>query len=112
MKKYKNLILSIYIGLVICVGVIGLVAINIKNTKTLSPVGVSVEDNFEMVSEEFGKEFEKFIQDKAAVKIYKEDDGTLIKVNDVNFKIKNESEMLNEIKEKGLEIINGISEFF
>ncbi|MGL4874516.1 MAG: hypothetical protein ACRC30_07700 [Clostridium sp.] len=112
MKKYKNLIVSLYIGFILIVGIVGLTVVNVKNTKTLSPVGVSAEDNFEMVSEEFGKEFEKFIQDKASVKIYEEGDGTLIKVNEVNFKIKNESEVVNKIKEKTSEIINKISEFF
>ncbi|MGL5417169.1 MAG: hypothetical protein ACRDAU_15990 [Clostridium sp.] len=112
MKKYKSLIVYIYMITMALIVIGALININIKNTRTLSPLGVSAEENFEMVSEEFGKEFEKFIQDKAVVKIYEEEDGTLLKFNEVNFKIKNESEVLNKIKEKALEIINEISEFF
>ena len=62
-KKYFIII----IALVICI--YGLVTINIYNTKALSPLG-NTEDNFEMVSSEFGEDFSEFIKDKSPVKIY------------------------------------------
>ena len=48
---------------------LGFIQINIINTKALSPIG-NGEDNYELVKEEFGKDFEEFIKDNAEVKIY------------------------------------------
>lgn len=62
--------------------VIGFIQINIINTKALSPVG-NGEDNYELVKEEFGADFEEFIRDNAEVKIYtpsENNDNTTIKI--------------------------------
>ena len=67
-KKY-----IIIIVLIIFV-IAGFVRINMINTKALSPLGTT-EDNFSLVSETFGEEFEEFIMDKSSVKIYNGDEA-------------------------------------
>lgn len=49
--------------------VVGLGKVNIINTKALSPLG-NTEDNYALVSAEFGEDFTEFIKDDAEVKIY------------------------------------------
>ena len=48
--------------------IIGFVKINIVNTESLSPLGTT-DDNFKVVSTEFGEDFQDFILDKSPVKI-------------------------------------------
>lgn len=69
-KKYLVPIIAVIIV------VIASVKINIVNTEALSPLGNS-DDNFKLVSAEFGEDFQEFIMDKSSVKIYigEEDDG-------------------------------------
>ena len=49
--------------------IIGFVEVNIINTESLSPLGTT-EDNFKVVSDEFGEDFQEFIMDKSPIKIY------------------------------------------
>lgn len=61
---------------------LGFIQINIINTKALSPVG-NGEDNYELVKDEFGEDFEEFIKDDAEIKIYttnENNENTTIKV--------------------------------
>lgn len=48
---------------------VGFIKVNIVNTKALSPIG-NGEDNYQLVKEEFGEEFQEFIKDKSEIKIY------------------------------------------
>ena len=109
--KSRNFWFTLYTILLIGLVFIFLAEINVENTKALSPIGISSEDNFQMVSSEFGKDFENFIQDKAKVKIYDEEDGRLIKFGDVNLKIKKKSEFLEGIKEKIINITESLGTF-
>ncbi|OPX45300.1 hypothetical protein [Clostridium thermobutyricum] len=109
--KSRNFWFTLYTILLIGLVFIFLTEINVENTKALSPIGISSEDNFQMVSSEFGKDFENFIQDKAKVKIYDEEDGRLIKFGDVNLKIKKKSEFLEGIKEKIINITESLDTF-
>lgn len=62
--------------------IIGAIKINIVNTKSLSPLGNS-DDNFNLVSQEFGEDFQEFIMDKSQVKIYtgeENDNSAMVKV--------------------------------
>lgn len=107
--KNKKILLGIYIVMLSFITIIALGNVNKENTSALSPLGISTEENFQMVSEEFGKDFERFIQDKVNVKIYDEEDGTLIKFGEVNFKIKNNSEFINGIGEKITNIVESLT---
>lgn len=95
MKK-KYIVFSLLFILFIAVYYLG--KINIINTAALSPLGTS-KQNYEMVNEEFGEDFSKFIMDDAYIKIYKEDKLFLFRVGDREFKIKNKDEVIQEFKE-------------
>ena len=105
-KYYKKYILKKVIPifiLILIVGV-GLIRINIINTRALSPLG-NTKQNYELVSEKFGKDFADFIRDDSFLKIYDESDEgkVLIRIGDTEFKISSESEIIEYLKEK----ING-----
>lgn len=71
----------------------GFFVVNSVNTRALSPIGNS-EDNYDMVSEEFGEDFEEFIRDEAVIKVYTGEEGIgdeTIKVSDTEIRIKNEN---------------------
>ena len=80
---------------------VGLIHINIINTKTLSPLG-NTKQNYEIVSEKFGKDFAGFISDNSFIKIYEDlDEGkVLVRLGDNEFKISSESEIIEYIKDK------------
>lgn len=87
----KKFILGTIIFTVIVI--LGFTSVNIVTTKALSPTG-NGEDNYAMVSQEFGEDFEEFIKDNATVKIYtpaNEEDNTTIKIDDKEFRIKKEN---------------------
>lgn len=78
--------------IIVLIVIIGFVRINIINTKALSPIG-NTEDNYALVSEEFGEDFTEFIKDGAEVKIYTgdgEDDGS-IKIKEKEIRLKKEN---------------------
>lgn len=54
--------------------IIGCIYVNIKTTEALSPIG-NTEDNYLIVSKEFGDDFSEFIKDKSPVKIYLGEEG-------------------------------------
>lgn len=108
MKKKKALV-SIYFCILVLLMTVALLNINKENTSALSPLGVSADENFQMVSEEFGKDFERFIQDKVAVKTYEEEDGILIKFGEVNLKLKNSSKLIEAIGDRFNSIIETIT---
>lgn len=106
-RKITNIIFLISIFIFVC---IGLVKINIINTKALSPVGNS-NDNYQLVNEEFGEDFSKFIKDNAQIKIYTNANNNgeiLIKVGDKDLKIKDESFLISGTRN----IFNGVYDLF
>ena len=74
----------------------GIVSINIKYTSALSPLG-NTNENYELVSEEFGEDFSNFIKDNSYLKIYKEDSDILLRIGENNFRITNESNLFKEL---------------
>lgn len=67
-KKYLVPIISAIIV------IIGCIYVNIKTTESLSPLG-NTDDNYLIVSKEFGDDFSEFIKDKSPVKIYLGEEG-------------------------------------
>lgn len=78
--------------IIVLVVVIGIVKINIINTKALSPMGNS-EENYALVSKEFGEDFAEFIKDNAEVKIYtgEGNEDPSIKIKDKEIQLKKEN---------------------
>ena len=91
--------------------IIGFVKINIVNTESLSPLGTT-DDNFKVVSTEFGEDFQEFIMDKSPVKIYvgeKNDGLATVKVYDKSINLTNNNFLINSIKTLGSYISNPCS---
>ena len=91
--------------------IIGCVKINIVNTESLSPLGTT-DDNFKVVSTEFGEDFQEFIMDKSPVKIYvgeKNDGLATVKVYDKSINLTNNNFLINSIKTLGSYISNTCS---
>ena len=91
--------------------IIGFVKINIVNTESLSPLGTT-DDNFKVVSTEFGEDFQEFIMDKSPVKIYvgeKNDGLASVKVYDKSINLTNNNFLINSIKTLGSYISNTCS---
>lgn len=86
---------------------IGFVQINIINTKALSPIGNS-EDNFNMVREEFGEDFNEFIKDSSPVKIYVEDDIT-VSINNQDYLITNSNPIIQGFQKVATTISYGFN---
>lgn len=104
-RKVFNGIFMTVIFLTVCIGVI---KINIINTRALSPLG-NTNDHYEMVNEEFGGDFSRFTKDNSPIKVYSEESTeTLIKVGEQDFKIKDESELVNGMQF----IISKVGDFF
>ena len=96
--RKKNVFKTIFLIVLFCVTLIGLIKVNILNTKALSPLG-NTNDNYKLVSEEFGEDFSNFIQDKSPVKIYvEEDEETMVRLGEKDFIIKSESNLINFAK--------------
>ena len=78
---------------------LGIIKVDVINTKALSPLG-NTNENYELVSEKFGEDFSNFIKDNSFLKIYKESEkDILVRLGDNNFKIKNESVFINKIED-------------
>ena len=80
--------------------IIGFVKINMVNTESLSPLGTT-DDNFKVVSTEFGEDFQEFIMDKSPVKIYigeKNDGLATVKVYDKSINLTNNNFFMKSIK--------------
>ena len=81
--------------------IIGFVEVNIINTESLSPLGTT-EDNFKVVSDEFGEDFQEFIMDKSPVKIYvgeKNDGMATVKFYNKYINLTNNNFIMNFIKD-------------
>ena len=97
MKIIKNFLIPI---LAIILFIIGCIKVNIVNTKSLSPIG-NAEDNFKVVSKEFGQDFEEFIKDNSPIKIYlgEENDGlAMVKLYDKEINLTNDNLFMDSIK--------------
>ena len=93
---FKKVVPAFLILFVVCFGI---VKVDVINTKALSPLGNTTE-NYKLVSEKFGEDFSNFIKDNSFLKIYKEpEEDILVRLGDSNFKIKNESVLINRIQE-------------
>lgn len=83
----------------IIIFIVGFIKINIVNTEALSPLG-NTDDNFKVVSTEFGEDFQEFIMDKSAVKIYvgEKDDGlSSLKLHNKEINLTNDNFFMNTI---------------
>ena len=81
--------------------IIGFVKINIVNTESLSPLGTT-DDNFKVVSTEFGEDFQEFIMDKSPIKIYvgeKNDGMATVKFYNKYINLTNNNFIMNFIKD-------------
>lgn len=81
----KKIILGL--SLLAIVIFLGFIKINIINTKALSPTGDG-ESNYELISQEFGEDFQEFIKDNSDVKIYPGEgsiQNTIIRIKDKEF---------------------------
>ena len=104
MKIVKNFFIPIFAVILL---IIGFVKINIINTESLSPLG-NTDDNFKVVSEEFGEDFQEFIKDNSTVKIYvgeKKDGLATVKIYNKEIKLTSDNLFMNTIKTAG-EYIN------
>ena len=86
------------ISLVIVIILIGIIKINIINTKALSPLG-NTNENYKLVSKEFGEDFSNFIKDNSFLKIYKESNNDLlVRVGNSDFEIRNKSVITQKVE--------------
>lgn len=100
MKIIKNFLIPIFAVILL---LIGCIKINIINTESLSPLG-NTDDNFKVVSEEFGEDFQEFIKDNSTVKIYvgeKNDGLATVKIYNKEIKLTNDNLFMNSIKKVG-----------
>jgi hypothetical protein len=89
---------------IIFIILIGIIKIDIINTKALSPLG-NTNENYRLVSEEFGEDFSNFIKDDAFLKIYKEsEEDTLVRLGNSDFRINNKSIFILKIEEIFMDI--------
>ena len=100
MKIIKRFLIPIFSVILI---IIGFVKVNIINTESLSPLG-NTDDNFKVVSEEFGEDFQEFIKDNSTVKIYvgeKNDGLATVKKYNKAIKLTSDNLFVNTIKKFG-----------
>ncbi|EHI97986.1 hypothetical protein CDLVIII_1286 [Clostridium sp. DL-VIII] len=98
MKKiFSRKVLPVFFILVLVF--IGIIKIDLINTKALSPLG-NTNENYKLVSDEFGEDFSNFIKDNSFLKIYEEDGkDILVRLGNSDFKIKEESPYIKKIQE-------------
>ena len=104
MKIIKKILIPIFAVILL---IVGFVKINIINTESLSPLG-NTDDNFKVVSEEFGEDFQEFIKDNSTVKIYvgeKNDGLSTVKIYNKEIKLTSDNLFMNSIK-KALEYVD------
>ncbi len=105
MKIIKKILIPIFAVILL---IVGFVKINIINTESLSPLG-NTDDNFKVVSEEFGEDFQEFIKDNSTVKIYvgeKKDGLATVKIYNKEIKLTSDNLFMNTIKTAGEHINN------
>lgn len=85
--KVKNTAISLSLIGILILTIMGLIKVNIINSKTLSPLGQeNIEYNLDQ--QKMYESYSSFIKDNSLIKIYEEDASeTLIKIGDKNFKI-------------------------
>lgn len=89
---------------------IGIIKVDIINTKSLSPLG-NTNENYQLVSEEFGEDFSNFIKDNSYLKIYTEEgENILVKLGDKQFQITNQSIFIKQIEDAVKSVGNGFKE--
>ena len=104
MKIIKKILIPIFAVILL---IVGFVKINIINTESLSPLG-NTDDNFKVVSEEFGEDCQEFIKDNSTVTIYvgeKKDGLATVKIYNKEIKLTSDNLFMNTIKTAG-EYIN------
>ena len=97
MKIIKKILIPIFAVILL---IVGFVKINIINTESLSPLG-NTDDNFKVVSEEFGEDFQEFIKDNSTVKIYvgeKNDGLATVNIYNKEIKLTSNNLFMNTIK--------------
>ena len=78
---------------------VGVIKVDIINTKALSPLG-NTNENYKLVSNEFGEDFSNFIKDNSFLKIYKESEkDVLVKIGSNDFRINNQSSFIKKIED-------------
>ncbi len=78
---------------------IGVIKIDLINTQALSPLG-NTNENYKLVSDEFGEDFSNFIKDNSFLKIYEEDGkDILVRLGESDFKIKEQSPYIKKIQQ-------------
>ncbi len=93
---FRNVLSTILLLVIILAGVI---KINIINTKALSPIG-NTNENYKLVSDEFGEEFSNFIKDNSFLKIYQESQNDiLVRLGDSDFRINDESVFIKKVQD-------------
>ena len=105
----KKVLIGTLIFLIIVV--LGFIQINVINTKALSPIG-NGEENYELVKEEFGKDFEEFIKDDAEVKIYTQSgemENTTVRIYNKEFIINMNNKLTEKFYDVGGFLYNGFS---
>lgn len=106
--KFKKYSIILFSSIILISAFMGLIKINIINTKSLSPVG-NTDDNKKIVNTEFGDDFNNFIQDNSNVKIYNKENGDyLLNINENALRIKNESELVNFIKKTFYKVTDSV----
>lgn len=91
---------------------LGFIKINIINTKALSPTGDG-ESNYELISQEFGEDFQEFIKDNSEVKIYPGEgsiENTIIRIKDKEFIINTNHIIFEKVMFITKKIVNNIIE--
>lgn len=95
MKKVRVL----FVLVCLTMAFLGLIRVNILNTRALSPLG-NVKENYEKVKNKLGKDFSDFITDNSSIKIYNNEKGNiLIRLGDKDFKISKESAIIKKAGE-------------
>lgn len=84
----KKVVINLSVFFLFMFEIIGLIKVNIVNTKILSPIG-NGDENYKLVYKELGEEFANFIRDDASIKIYEEDSKiTMIRAFGKNYTLK------------------------
>lgn len=107
----KKILSGIVLFLIIVL--FGFIRINIVNTKALSPTGEG-ENNYKIISNEFGDDFNEFIKDGAEIKIYtptEEDAKFTVKILDKEIYVNNDNVFLIKLQEGAYTVYHKISAF-
>ena len=88
--KVKNTAITLSLIGILFLIMMGLIKINMINSKTLSPIS-NEKEFYNIAEKELYDSYSSFIKDDSQIKIYEEEPGeTLIKIGDRDFRIKKE----------------------